>query len=568
MRGTETPLITVIVPVYNILDYLPRCVHSITAQTYRRLEILLVDDGSTDGTGELCDRLAGEDERIRVFHKENGGSSSARNLALKNAKGEYVGFVDSDDHIGPFMYERLMNAIWEFQVPAAQTGRDETDEAGNLLPNICEPPRKTVVTESGDFLKELLLHKGDCSFCTKLIRRELFPEEGFPPGKLNEDFHLLVRMLPRIEKLASLPEQDYHVFYRIGSNSRKAERDNFSRVFADSVENADMAAGIVERDYPRLADIAFRFGIFQRLEYLLHIPISQMRRNNAMYREIVAYMRKNWGRSMRNPVLTRKNKVYHTLFAIAPKGVRKAHRYFFLAERKGMRYTNYNYAHTNEAKDGGGRMYRYIKRGMDAVLSLLGLVALSPFLVLLAIAVKIDSRGPVLFKQKRVGVHKKYFSILKFRTMRTDTPKDMPTHLLKNPEIYITRVGAFLRKTSLDELPQIINILKGDMAIVGPRPALWNQDDLIAERDKYGANDILPGLTGWAQINGRDELPIAVKARLDGEYVKKMGLWMDIKCIVGTVFSVARQDGVVEGGTGALAEQGDEGKEEWRKKDG
>ena len=213
-------------------------------------------------------------------------------------------------------------------------------------------------------------------------------------------------------------------------------------------------------------------------------------------------------------------------------------------------------------------MYQHIKRGMDAVLSLLGLVVLSPFLVLLAIAVKIDSRGPVLFRQKRVGIHKSYFSILKFRTMRTDTPKDMPTHLLKNPEAYITRVGAFLRKTSLDELPQIINILKGDMAIVGPRPALWNQDDLIAERDKYGANDILPGLTGWAQINGRDELPIVVKAKLDGEYVKKMGFWMDIKCIVGTVFSVARQDGVVEGGTGALAEQGDEGKEEWRKKDG
>lgn len=334
MRGTEQdtnqekapPLITVIVPVYNILDYLPRCVHSITAQTYRRLEILLVDDGSTDGTGELCDNLAGEDDRIRVYHKENGGSSSARNLALKKARGEYVGFVDSDDHIGPFMYERLMKAIQEFQVPAAQTGRDETDEAGNLLPNICEPPQKAVMIGSGDFLKELLLHKGDCSFCTKLVRRELFPEEGFPLGKLNEDFHLLIRMLPQIERLASLPEQDYHVFYRIGSNSRKAEQDNFSRVFADSVENADMAAGIVERDYPELADIAFRFGIYQRLEYLLHIPISQMRRDNAMYREIVVYMRKNWGRSMRNPILTRKNKVYHTLFAIAPKGIRKVHR--------------------------------------------------------------------------------------------------------------------------------------------------------------------------------------------------------------------------------------------------
>lgn len=197
-------------------------------------------------------------------------------------------------------------------------------------------------------------------------------------------------------------------------------------------------------------------------------------------------------------------------------------------------------------------MYKSIKNIIDRILALLGLVILSPLFLILVIAIKVDSRGPVLFKQKRVGIHKKHFNILKFRTMRIDTPKDTPTHLLENPRQYITKVGGFLRKTSLDELPQIINILKGDMAIVGPRPALWNQYDLIAERDKYGANDILPGLTGWAQINGRDELPIDVKARLDGEYVKKMGFRMDLKCILGTVISVAKQDGVVEGGTGAL----------------
>lgn len=207
-------------------------------------------------------------------------------------------------------------------------------------------------------------------------------------------------------------------------------------------------------------------------------------------------------------------------------------------------------------------MYRYFKRGIDTILSFLALVVLLPFFLVLAIAIKADSRGPILFKQKRVGINKSYFFILKFRTMRTDTPKDTPTHLLKNPETYITKVGAFLRRTSLDELPQIINILKGDMAIVGPRPALWNQDDLIAEREKYGANDILPGLTGWAQINGRDELPIEVKAGLDGEYVKKMGLRMDIRCIIGTFFSVVRQDGIVEGGTGALAGQRDDGEKE------
>lgn len=199
-------------------------------------------------------------------------------------------------------------------------------------------------------------------------------------------------------------------------------------------------------------------------------------------------------------------------------------------------------------------MYAYMKRGIDFILSLLGLIVLSPVFLVLIIAIKVDSPGPVLFRQKRVGIHKTHFSILKFRTMRIDTPKDMPTHLLQNPEQYITRVGRFLRKTSLDELPQIINILKGDMAVVGPRPALWNQYDLIEERDKYGANSIRPGLTGWAQINGRDELEIPVKARFDGEYVEKMGLKMDLRCFFGTFISVLRGDGVVEGGTGAMHE--------------
>ena len=192
-----------------------------------------------------------------------------------------------------------------------------------------------------------------------------------------------------------------------------------------------------------------------------------------------------------------------------------------------------------------------IKRLLAIVLSLLGLICLGWLLILLCIAIKIDSPGPVLFKQKRVGKGKSHFYILKFRTMRIDTPRDMPTHLLANPEQYITRVGKFLRKTSLDELPQLINILKGDMAIIGPRPALWNQFDLIAERDRYGANDIRPGLTGWAQINGRDELEIDVKAKLDGEYVERLSFGFDVKCFLGTIAAVLRSDGVVEGGTGA-----------------
>ncbi|MCB6608396.1 sugar transferase [[Clostridium] symbiosum] len=198
-------------------------------------------------------------------------------------------------------------------------------------------------------------------------------------------------------------------------------------------------------------------------------------------------------------------------------------------------------------------MYKkYIKRFLDICLSVLGLIILSPLFLLLMIAIKMDSKGPILFRQKRVGIHKTYFNILKFRTMKVDTPKDTPTHMLADPEQYITRVGRFLRKTSLDELPQIINILKGDMSIVGPRPALWNQFDLIAERDKYGANDVMPGLTGWAQINGRDELEIPVKAKMDGEYVKRLGVRMDCVCLLGTVLSVLKGDGVVEGGTGEI----------------
>lgn len=201
------------------------------------------------------------------------------------------------------------------------------------------------------------------------------------------------------------------------------------------------------------------------------------------------------------------------------------------------------------------KIYCYIKRGIDVALSGLAIIILSPVLLVLCIAIKVDSRGPILFKQKRIGIHKTYFQIYKFRTMRTDTPKDMPTHLLADPEQYITKIGRFLRKTSLDELPQIFNIFKGEMSIVGPRPALWNQEDLIAERDKYGANDVPPGLTGWAQINGRDELEIPVKAKLDGEYVRKFGLGMDLRCFFGTFLSVLRGEGVVEGGTGNMGKK-------------
>ncbi|WP_342602397.1 sugar transferase [Peribacillus sp. FSL E2-0159] len=193
------------------------------------------------------------------------------------------------------------------------------------------------------------------------------------------------------------------------------------------------------------------------------------------------------------------------------------------------------------------KVYPKVKRGFDFLLSFFAIFVLWPFFLIIAIMIKLSSNGPVLFKQKRIGRHKRVFYILKFRTMRIEAPKDMPTHLLQDPSTFITSIGKFLRKTSLDELPQLINILKGDMSFVGPRPALWNQYDLIEERDKYGANYIFPGLTGWAQINGRDELPIKIKARLDGEYVKRMGILFDLEVFIKTVFSVLKSEGVKEG---------------------
>lgn len=196
-----------------------------------------------------------------------------------------------------------------------------------------------------------------------------------------------------------------------------------------------------------------------------------------------------------------------------------------------------------------------VKRGIDFLLSLAGIIILSPIFLILCLAIKVDSKGPIIFKQKRVGKDKSHFNIYKFRTMKVDTPKEMPTHLLENPDFFITKVGKFLRKTSLDELPQLFNILKGDMAVIGPCPALWNQYDLIEERDKYGANDIRPGLTGLAQISGRDELEIQEKAKLDGYYTEHISFGMDVKCFFGTITSVFKSDGVVEGGTGTMKKE-------------
>ncbi len=318
-------LISVIVPVYNIEKYLERCVQSICAQTYKNIEIILVDDGSTDRSGEICDRLADEDKRIRVFHKENGGSSSARNLGLRQAKGAYIGFIDSDDYIEPDMYELLLEAIKKHGLDMAQVSRDEIDEDGNRMEDVCVPPTEEWLITNQEMMQELLMHRGDASFCTRLTKKELFEGLAFPEGKLNEDFYLLIQMLSKVEKLVILPKQCYHVFYRIGSNSRTKDKNDFSRVFSDIVDNADLAMELVKKQYPALIPVAFRFGCFQRLDYLLHIPIGQMTGDNGFYRSVVKYLRGNVRKMLCNPYLTKKNKIYLLLLTLAPKKVRQGH---------------------------------------------------------------------------------------------------------------------------------------------------------------------------------------------------------------------------------------------------
>ena len=317
--------ISVIVPIYNIIDCLERCVLSIVNQTYKDMEIILVDDGSTDGTSELCDDLAKRDSRIKVFHKENGGSSSARNLGLKHATGEFIGFVDSDDYIEEDMYELLADAITRYGAKMAQISRDEVNEDGSKREDVCIPPSSEILLSNQDMMRELLLHKGDCSFCTRICAKDLFETRQFPVGELNEDFKLLVDMLKDVESFPVLPKQCYHVFYRMNSNSRRKDKNDFSRVFTDIVNNADYVDEVVNQTYPDLKDISFRFGMFQRLDYLLHIPVSMMRKDNEFYMKVVAYVRKNFFKMLNNKILTKKNKIYLALFAIAPKGLRVVH---------------------------------------------------------------------------------------------------------------------------------------------------------------------------------------------------------------------------------------------------
>lgn len=321
----EDILISVIIPVYNILDCLERCVQSVMNQTYKNLDIILVDDGSTDGTAALCDDLSKKDNRIRVFHKKNGGSSSARNLGIRQAKGDYIGFVDSDDFIDEKMYETLLLAVLKNNLKMAQISRDEIDHNGNKLSDVCIPPKKEIIQTDDEILKQLLLHKGDCSFCTRLTQKDIFKNRSFPEGKLNEDFFLLTSMLTDIKRIVILPQQYYHVFYRIGSNTRKYNKNDFPQVFTDIVDNADSVRIIVDKHYPQLRKVCIRFNLYQRLDYLLHIPITRMTKENTFYCQVVKYLRNNFIKMLLNPYLTAKNKLYLFLLTIAPRCTRTLH---------------------------------------------------------------------------------------------------------------------------------------------------------------------------------------------------------------------------------------------------
>lgn len=321
----ESKKISVIVPVYNSIDCLEKCVRSLCAQTYADLEILLIDDGSTDGTAALVEELAKIDSRIRIHHKENGGASSARNAGIALATGDYLAFADSDDYLEPYVYEELQRALATGAYPVAQISRDEVDEDGKRLPDVCTPPEKEWFCDTETFLKELLLHRGDCSFCTKLFPREIFGAHRFPEGELNEDFRLLVEILQEIAGIVILPKQGYHVVARKTSTTRTRTKDSFSRVFTDIVENADRMQALVDEKYPNLHAYAVRFNLYQRLDYLLHVPISQMRADNAFYRSVKTYLRRHVFDTVKNSYLTKKNKVYLLLFAAAPKLTRQVH---------------------------------------------------------------------------------------------------------------------------------------------------------------------------------------------------------------------------------------------------
>ncbi len=328
----NTAKITVIIPAYNIEDLLGRCIESVVSQDYPKelLEIIVVDDGSTDSTGRIADEYADKYQNVTALHKENGGSSSARNLGLKHATGEYIGFVDSDDFVDKRMFGTLVDAARRYDADMVQVSRDEIAEDGSMLPDVLTPPKGEIVVTPAEHIRTLLMHTGDASFCTKITRRAVLGDDlRFPEGELNEDFHLMIRTLERVNKLVILPEKYYHVFYRTGSNSRKKaeDKDYFPSVFTDIVRNADVALNLVRDKYPELVPVAERFGYYQRLDYLLHIPTSMMTSDNSFYKEVVRNIRKSLIKIISNKYLSKRDKIYLMILAPAPRLVRKLHAY-------------------------------------------------------------------------------------------------------------------------------------------------------------------------------------------------------------------------------------------------
>ena len=325
-----TSKISVIIPAYNIESLLEKCVASVATQDYPEglLEVIVVDDGSTDNTFAIAKGLAVKYPNVTVLHKENGGSSSARNLGIRHSTGDYIGFVDSDDFVDPLMYRTLLEAAIKYDADMVQISRDEISEDGTKLPDVVIPPKVPTVITPAEHLRTLLMHTGDASFCTKLVKRDYFTEDMmFPEGELNEDFYLMIHMLSRINKLLILPQQYYHVFYRTGSNTRrkKEDKDYFPSVFTDIVRNSDVALNLVEKRYPELLNVARRFGYYQRLDYLLHIPVSKMTPDNSFYMEVVAYIRKNRKNIASNEYLTLKQKSYLMILSTFPRQIRSLH---------------------------------------------------------------------------------------------------------------------------------------------------------------------------------------------------------------------------------------------------
>ncbi len=328
-------LISVIIPVYNAEAFLPATVRTVIAQTYRNLEIILVDDGSSDGSLSVCRALAREDPRIVVLHKENGGAGSARNCGIRASHGEYIGFVDSDDAVRPDMYAAMMEGLSRWQEGRAadagslpllvQTGRIEVNERGERLPDAVTPPTQMELVGAEAFAGSLLLYTGDSSFCTKLCPASLLRDNLFEEGTLGEDFGLYMRIMDRISGVLCLPSVGYEVLHRRGSATRRRNPSQFSKAYIDIVRQADLVEKAIVPVHPCLAQAAVRFGLFERLDYMLHVPVRDMTEENAFYQSVCDYLRAHVRDTLKNPFLTGKNRLYLLLLTYAPVLTRKVH---------------------------------------------------------------------------------------------------------------------------------------------------------------------------------------------------------------------------------------------------